>query len=507
LVFTLKLNIHNTTFADSMASSIDVHQCDYLRPHSLPLGFTSELVNINEQISSLDSHISQLITLRDALRRRSRQLHNLLSPIQTLPIEVLSYIFQQLVDPDQCYRRCLPWYRRYLTQALVLSSVSSHFRRVAFGTSKLWKCIPLYITNGEAIGKASSLLQHCIALAPTINISVFDRLDEEGARSAIDILLTSDVTRKVKIFELYGAIYASPWVEKLEGSSFPMLGALSIRSHVIDLTYDFGTLKTLTRLCISDHSINRPIIMPLSLQHLNIAHVTPLVFLSVASQCLNLVECAVDFESEFFDNLDGNNQFSEPVTLNHLKRLNFRVLNVREMSLWAERFRLPSLETLELEHGQENTIAGARPLCHSVSATLTTLVINTLSDTLNYDDLYQLYRLPFPKLRRLEFWSGRVEPFLSAIHALALLDNECSTSEARRLPTLRFILLRCSSAFKPRSLLDLLKKWRIGEAFYFHIQLHRYELSYSDWSPELRQELKSIIGERRIEVTWGVHQL
>jgi hypothetical protein len=115
----------------------------------------------------VDSHISRLIALRHVLHHRLRQLHHLLSPINTLPIEVLSYIFQQAIDSRDHYSGLgFDRYRQYLDQAFVLrSSVSTHFRHAALGTHELWQGVPLRLTSRKAIHKASSLLQHCIALA------------------------------------------------------------------------------------------------------------------------------------------------------------------------------------------------------------------------------------------------------------------------------------------------------------------------------------------------------
>ncbi|EKM75962.1 hypothetical protein AGABI1DRAFT_131682 [Agaricus bisporus var. burnettii JB137-S8] len=99
-----------------------------------------------------------------------------------------------------------------LRRALVLSSASSHFRHVAFDTPELWNKIPLYKDEGKAIGKVSSLLQHCIARAPNATISVSDKYSDGGGgdlRSAIEILFASDTTRKVKALELYSSLHAS----------------------------------------------------------------------------------------------------------------------------------------------------------------------------------------------------------------------------------------------------------------------------------------------------------
>jgi hypothetical protein len=63
--------------------------------------------------------------------------------------------------------------------------------------------------------------------------------------------------------------------------------------------------------------------------------------------------------------------------------------------------------------------------------------------------------------------------------------------------------LSCSDDAEPRSLVDLLKEFRIGEAFSFHIEFQFYGRTYCQWSPELQEELRSVLGSRQVEITWG----
>lgn len=60
---------------------------------------------------------------------------------------------------------------------------------------------------------------------------------------------------------------------------------------------------------------------------------------------------------------------------------------------------------------------------------------------------------------------------------------------------------------RPHSLLDLLKKRRIGTSFQLRLMFTFFRLSLQDWPPELREELESIVGGRPVEAIWGGLQL
>jgi hypothetical protein len=495
-----------------MASTVNFQRCNYLPSRSTPYVFASEraeLVHINQQISSLDDHISQLNALRNTLHLRLYQLQNLLSPVHALPVEVLSSIFKQVIGsigfsflgPDP-YRLCL-------RQALVLSSVTTHFRYVAFSTPELWKKIPLALhrTGPEATGKASALLQHCTALASNVDVSISDKLKlKRPVRSAIGVLLTPDTVRKIKAFRLYSSHAPKLWIDKLKASSFPMLDTLTLDCQPWkNVALDLGTLNNVTRLVIQNAagSTVSSFIIPLSIRHLEIIDVPQQFFVSLLYHCPNLVECISTINYRYL--LDGT-KFAKPLTLNHLKRLTLDVMILLETGSSAQHFHLPSLEYLHFRRISGDQLPGVVSLCRNVSATLTTLKIHPISETLEYDDLCQLCRLPFPKLRELEFCpsrSGLRSSLLNVVRALTPPDVESDTSRSQMFPSLRYLYLGSSFHMEPHFLVDMLKKWRVGETSYFHLNVSYSWDADETWSPELREELRRAIHDRQIEVTWN----
>jgi hypothetical protein len=458
-----------------MPSSVATQQCDYLDPRALanaPTDVREQLVHINNQISAIDSHVSQLIAMRDGLRRRSRQLHNMLLPIYNIPTEILSYIFQLAVNLSVRHLTRTSLYRHCLPRALDLSSVSFHFHHVAFCTPELWQRVPLFLTSRQAVCKASSLLRHCVTVAPMLKITVSETLVKEEARPAIDILLTPDVTQKIGTFDLYKSIYASDlWIEKLRISSFPMLGTLRIRFPPKHRGYNFGALKALTKLSLDHYGLENilmthPIIVPPTLRYLNSGYCSEEGLLSLLRQTPNLVECVAKIEV-----FNGGTRITGPLTLNHLRRLSLLANFRAETRSLAQYLRLPSLEALKLTVSGTNGLQAFIPLCRVISTTVSTLTITVVWFTLDSKDLYQLCRLPFPKLRKLKITSDIFKSIQNIIQALTPVGGENSNTETCYLPALDSIILHCNGYdTEPQYLLDSLKRWSIGDAFDFCIQ-------------------------------------
>ncbi|KAF7783247.1 hypothetical protein Agabi119p4_2623 [Agaricus bisporus var. burnettii] len=266
--------------------------------------------------------------------------------------------------------------------------------------------------------------------------------------------------------------------------------------------FDFGTLDTVTRLRIyapAPVTLKFPIIVPPSVQYLELSEVPQKVFVSLLYQCPNLVECSADVRKE----LDGP-PFTKPLILNHLKRLDTGAMNAIVMSSSVQHLLLPSLEFLRLDYLSECSL-DIVPFCRSVSATLTSLTIRMHSATSDYEGLYQLCRSTFPKLRDLKFDSEYFTPLMSAIRALSPLDGDCNNLRPLHLSALESISWYSDAlGMAPRILLDSLKNWWSDEALHLHLEFYGYSRSQQeDWTPGLREELRSIVGRHQIEIIWA----
>jgi hypothetical protein len=493
-----------------MESTAHTFECDYLRYNplpipSLPSNEHAELAHANKESTSLDSHISQLDMLQQALQHRANQLHNRLSPINALPVEILSYVFERVNDSNVFAYPELHDFQRCIRRAFVLGSVTTHFRRVAHGTPELWTRVPLNLRKPDLqdISRASALLQHCITLAPIINISVYQyhSLHEYKARTIIGVLLTPEAARKIKALMLSGPACAPHlWVEKLKGSFVPMLDTLSIRN---DGSFDLGTLKTVTRLKISDYCRGPSRILPPSLRYLHVDHVSERELISLLTQCPNLVECFALPIHSTFNNPTENSQFNEPLTLSRLERLTFYAPDMIALPSSAENFRLPSLEFLNVEAPQKEVFSGMIAFCGNLSTTLTTLIISVGWGSFDSDDIYQVCKLPFPQLKKLKFVCTHLELFWTVTRTLARVDGECCNPDTCNFPALKsIVLVYAGGDASPSSILDLLMEWRIGEAFCYHL-VFKYSRRYCYPTRRGLSSWRSYLGSRKIEITWN----
>jgi hypothetical protein len=159
----------------------------------------------------------------------------------------------------------------------------------------------------------------------------------------------------------------------------------------------------------------------------------------------------------------------------------------------------------------EQEFESIKLLCSNVSATLTTFSIYTSSTELEYQNLRQLFSISFPHLQKLDIRTECDESPQNALQALTPMDDDCSDSKPRNLPSLKSLIVGTNHRVGPRFLLDLLKKWKVGEASHFYLEMkysgQLYRTGHEDWSPELRDEFSLIVGNRQLEVVWDAQQL
>lgn len=113
------------------------------------MDIAEEIHFVNATLRRVDLEIRRLNTLRTKLRRRLNQLNA--SP-NVLPPETLSLIFEAacaLPSDLKCHDPHLP---------LILASVCSHWRRVAYGTPTIWQALIVRAHDQNIISKAALTL-------------------------------------------------------------------------------------------------------------------------------------------------------------------------------------------------------------------------------------------------------------------------------------------------------------------------------------------------------------
>jgi hypothetical protein len=330
------------------------------------------------------------------------------------------------------------------------------------------------------------------------------------------------VTHKVKVLDLRCLAHVSLWLKKLQASSFPILDCLLVstgayRSVTGSLGFDLGTLKSVTRLYIDAPNLELPVIVPPFIRTLGLSEVPQKVQISILYQCPNLVNCF----SWHDDRRPDSTQFVNPLTLPHLQCLRWRTHCGLETISSVQNLRLPSLQILNLLYYVDRKMSpndeefdSIHLLCSNVSATLTTLSIYASSPEYQYQNLRRLFRIQLPNLQRLGVDSEyRMNSPHNILQALTPRDDECSDSEPSNLPSLKYLTVGSDRRVEPPFLLDLLAKWNlVGKTSHFRFEMKyiervQYVTGHKDWSPELREELSLIVGNRQVEVIWGRKQL
>ncbi|KAK7462904.1 hypothetical protein VKT23_007483 [Stygiomarasmius scandens] len=128
------------------------------------------------EINNLDNEIRALQNCLNARTSKLALIKHALAPVRTLPLEIISLIFQHYVQ----YRVYHDWelnsrYYKYLPPAVLLSHVCSAWRRILLHLPSIWTYIPVYaIPSRQALPERdilASWLSHSDPLCVDVNIN------------------------------------------------------------------------------------------------------------------------------------------------------------------------------------------------------------------------------------------------------------------------------------------------------------------------------------------------
>ncbi|KAG7086131.1 hypothetical protein E1B28_002090 [Marasmius oreades] len=137
--------------------------------YNLPLRSTGiqEIILKHPQTQKLTEFEQELINIK-----KRKMVNGLTTPIQNLPPELLSYIFELAVDTNVILGR--PGVRGF--GAISLSAVCSHWRDVTMGRPALWATLSLYLRHGAVSDptrkRAKAYLQEAVKRAQNAPLSV-----------------------------------------------------------------------------------------------------------------------------------------------------------------------------------------------------------------------------------------------------------------------------------------------------------------------------------------------
>ncbi|KAF7760058.1 hypothetical protein Agabi119p4_11753 [Agaricus bisporus var. burnettii] len=455
--------------------------CDYRPQDDYPYTLTN-LVQISEQVNSLNNHIRDLFKIRSNLLHRSNQLRSLAS---TLPPEILSNIFRKLVDPDFALGEPSAPFR--LRQSFTLSSVSTHWRNAALGTPQLWEDMHCIVpNNNQSVDNLISLLQHCSSCAHTLNILLslpsFEN-DREVLHTLTQELFSSEIKEKVRSLTLCWP--PAHWLSMI--FRLPILRSLFILGYVASDRDNFRLYTLAT--------------VPTSLRSLHVEDV-PMFDTPILRLCQNVEFCKYRPGSPIVPV-----SYSEPLILGKLERLIMPAGHGLQTVTSAGNLLMPSLKHLELEHRGFHDLDFYPDIiihfCRQVSKTLLGLTIRCSGPQWSVDALRLLFK-SLPHLREFHAEGWIVAP-INVIQAL--ISYKDSNREIDCLPRLTTLSLHeepnDGGSLPSRSyfdlVLELLKCRRTNEGPLFHVDIAGRSLI--GLGPELEEELKSVVENYQILVT------
>ncbi|KAF7335329.1 hypothetical protein MSAN_02343700 [Mycena sanguinolenta] len=297
------------------------------------------------KITSLDSQINALVNLRDRERTYVAALRYLISPIHTLPVELLARIFELAIRDYM-----------HVWDVFRISQVCSDWREVAHSTPRLWTRPMRIDLRKDRSGDQEKIYTDGLKTwltcsAPfTVPISVV-LIPMSSRRLTEQILGTAPRWRSLQL------IYPPPWfISQLAEASMHNLEELDLgikdgnfhnyRTEDFDL-FKFTTVPRLRRLCLHINSNTLSILVPA-------AQLTDLILnvhcsniaLDILAQCTNLIHAA----------LRTTGMFSRPhaiqtvPTLSHLRVLSLRFFGSEEHAMsFLDHLPTPALEELSLD--------------------------------------------------------------------------------------------------------------------------------------------------------------
>ncbi|KAF7357475.1 F-box domain-containing protein [Mycena sanguinolenta] len=188
------------------------------------------------EIISLQSQIDALVELRDSYRARVYALKHIVSPIHSLPVELLAKIFDLAIKGET-----------HIQDAHRISHVCSDWRRVAHSTPRLWTR-PLQVKlwkTGRVIDGLKAWLARSEPMAARVSlVSGFEDINREILEEVLRVV------RRLGSLDLPITRTTPSWlVAQLEQSEFDGLEELHLRVATwIDPALAFTTVPRLRKL-------------------------------------------------------------------------------------------------------------------------------------------------------------------------------------------------------------------------------------------------------------------
>ncbi|KAF7365496.1 hypothetical protein MVEN_00422600 [Mycena venus] len=394
--------------------------------------------------SSLESQITALIELRDRERAISAALQYLISPIRTLPVELLVEIFSLAIRDDT-----------HIKDAFRISQVCVDWRHVAHNTPRFWTGRITVELDGYDSEQADGL-RAWLARSATLPVPVFFRVTRDYSHRIPEEILA--ISHRWLSLRLHGWLVQVPMslvrrVAECRLDSLEELHLGTIDQEVSNFGHNtipsFYTAPRLRKLTMSD--FNSPqVLMPWAqLADLSFDFQSPDTALNILAQCTGLVKASIQ--------TIGWHVLPEPrpdvLPLNHLHSLSVTFKfsgSPTHVVPFFHRLSAPVLEDICLDFGD----IVPQGVVHWNEAHFTAFLLRSPNITrlelrdsyLTSEDLRAVLR-HVPSLTKLELaypqdgcddafinalkYTDGVDPFVPRLHSLLLegIDENLFTEE------------------------------------------------------------------------------
>lgn len=299
---------------------------------------------IYEDIDRLEGVLSSLVRKLGALEQHLQTHKNLLSPIQKLPVEILSEIFLCVHDP-------FSWHIHddlsLLKTAMLPGQVCHSWRTVALTTPELWSSIILPITRRmpTSIFKLTSTRLERSGGSP-LSLAINGALTEHGdIHPLLDTIAAA--SHRWKHIDLDQQLFQYDVLRKAK-ENLPVLESLTL-SHYQGHGYAWArdvfesAPRLRTVVLLKGIQVNEIALPWHQLTHLELSVVMEHELLSLLQKCPNLQECIVSVNSW------GSSSDPSMTYVRHdsLRSLNINVLhNLQSFTCPLDFLELPTLSTL-----------------------------------------------------------------------------------------------------------------------------------------------------------------
>ncbi|KAJ6466257.1 hypothetical protein C8R45DRAFT_1219376 [Mycena sanguinolenta] len=289
------------------------------------------------EVISLQSQISALTEFRDSQHASVLALKYIVSPIRSLPVELLVEILEYAIeDKNEDETRFL------LKIVYCITHVCSDWRQIAHRTPSLWTRLRVDLcTKKDVADELKAWLARCALMPIHLSFMMLWR------GRAINLAVLNEV---LKIAPRWGSVQFDvsgmklPMLEQIVQCQFDNLEEIDIRMSLANRPIAFTSVPRLRKLTLNCHTTMPQTLVPWAqLTELNLNCHTLDVALEVLRQCVHLTRAEIGI-SEFPDEVED----TPVVQCSQLRILALHLLFLLHITPVFDYLSAPALQTLAL---------------------------------------------------------------------------------------------------------------------------------------------------------------